>query len=235
MSENVLTPEFRVSYPNVFEKAKPSPKYPGTPKYQITMIFYPRPELDTAPYDRIHGAVYPEEYGLSGFKYLTPMFNLLHNTAVLATGQNISRLKHPGWKYGGEPQPGQLPPFDYAKHPYYRGAIVMNAKNQFDPAPGVVDAKTGLFILDRSKLTPKQLVEAGDFLGREHFYPGCWAQAAVNAYGGDWGVSLGLQNVLKTRDDEPFAAGRSDALSDFAAVLPPKGVDNASALGLGGI
>ena len=54
------------------------------------------------------------------------------------------------------------------------------------------------------------------------FYPGCWARATVTVYGwtfkGNNGVSFGLQNVQKIKDDDSFGGGRRKAEDDFAPV-----------------
>lgn len=39
MTEKVITPEFRVSFPNVFRTAKPMAGATGDPKYTLTMLF----------------------------------------------------------------------------------------------------------------------------------------------------------------------------------------------------
>lgn len=61
-------------------------------------------------------------------------------------------------------------------------------------------------------------------LEQGEFYAGCWAKVSVRpyAYGGPGtkyraGVSFGLQNIQKIRDDEPFS-GRTTAEDDFEPV-----------------
>ena len=66
-------------------------------------------------------------------------------------------------------------------------------------------------------LVDGQIVEA---LDDEDFYSGCWGAITVNAYpyahtSGGKGVSFGLNNIIKTKDDERLA-GRTSAESDFA-------------------
>lgn len=68
----------------------------------------------------------------------------------------------------------------------------------------------GIRVLDDGKL-----VEA---LDEDDFYSGCWGAVTVNAFpfdsNGNKGVGLGLNNLLKTRDDERLAGG-STAEEDF--------------------
>ena len=56
-------------------------------------------------------------------------------------------------------------------------------------------------------------------LDEDDFYSGCWGAVAVNFYpfsaNGNNGVGAGLNNVIKTRDDERLAGG-STAEQDFA-------------------
>ena len=80
----------------------------------------------------------------------------------------------------------------------YRGQTFVTASSKMKP--GVVD----------SELVP--IIDVNDF------YSGCYARATVVAYAydraGNQGVSLGLQNVQKIRDGEPFS-GRSKPEDDF--------------------
>jgi hypothetical protein len=59
-------------------------------------------------------------------------------------------------------------------------------------------------------------------IAQEDFYPGCWARATVTVYAwtfkGNSGVSFGLQNVQKVKDDDSFGGGRRRAEEDFAPV-----------------
>ena len=59
----------------------------------------------------------------------------------------------------------------------------------------------------------------------EEFYGGCYAAATITAYTweniGGQGVSIGLQNVQKIGDGEPFS-GKSKAEDDFSPISKPK-------------
>ena len=71
--------------------------------------------------------------------------------------------------------------------------------------------KPGVRVLDNGAI-----VEA---LDNDDFYSGCWGCASVNLYAydvsGNKGVAVGLNNVIKTKDDARLSGGAS-AESDFA-------------------
>lgn len=68
--------------------------------------------------------------------------------------------------------------------------------------PGIVDK-------DKNLITAEEADE---------FYPGCWARATLNGFTydtkGNKGVSFGLNNLQKLKDDEPFG-GRTSPENDF--------------------
>lgn len=82
-------------------------------------------------------------------------------------------------------------------------AIVMTFSANEDRRPGVVD-KNLQDIIDDSEC-----------------YSGAWYRAQVRAYGydnaGNKGVAFGLQNLQKTRDDEPLGRGKIPASKAFEA------------------
>ena len=84
---------------------------------------------------------------------------------------------------------------------YEAGCTFINMKSV--KRPGVVDQNVQP-ILDESE-----------------FYSGCWAIASVNAYAydnkGNKGVSIGLINVQKIKDDEALS-GRSTPQDDFKPI-----------------
>jgi len=84
----------------------------------------------------------------------------------------------------------------------YTGMWFVNASSQTKP---------GVRVLDNGAI-----VEA---LDGDDFYSGCWGCAALNLYpyevSGNTGVAVGLNNVIKTRDDARLSGGNS-AESDFA-------------------
>lgn len=88
---------------------------------------------------------------------------------------------------------------------HVEGNIFINLKST--QKPGVVEkTESGL----------QEIVSEADFYG------GCWAVASVRAYAydqaGNRGVSFGLQNICKVKDDEPLGGGKTRPEDDFAAV-----------------
>lgn len=85
--------------------------------------------------------------------------------------------------------------------------IFVRAASKFQP--GVVDAKTTAII------DPSQI------------YGGCWARAQIHAYAydnmGNQGVSFGLNNLQKIRDDDAFGGNRAEDV--FESVDVPADAD----------
>lgn len=85
----------------------------------------------------------------------------------------------------------------------YEGMWFMNCSTGLSQKPGVRVLEDGM------------IVEA---LDDDDFYSGCWGCVAVNFYpyntNGNTGVAAGLNNVIKTRDDERLGGGHS-AEQDF--------------------
>lgn len=84
---------------------------------------------------------------------------------------------------------------------YEAGAVYLTLRSV--QRPGVVDQNV------------QEIIDQADFYG------GCWAIASLNAYAydqkGNRGVSFGLGNVQKTKDDDYFG-NRTKATEDFAPV-----------------
>lgn len=84
----------------------------------------------------------------------------------------------------------------------YSGCYFLNAKSR--QQPGVVDKS-------------RQPI-----LNSEEFYSGCWGYASIAFSGfennGNKGISCFLNNLMKTKDDEPLGGARTSAADDFAAV-----------------
>ena len=74
--------------------------------------------------------------------------------------------------------------------------------------------KPGIRVLENGQMS--------EALDGDDFYSGCWGAAVVNffayANSGNVGVSAGLNNVIKTRDDERLSGGRS-AETDFGDMV----------------
>lgn len=166
--KKVTTPEFRVSFPAVFE---PSGMQGQEKKYSVTMLFDKKAQA-------------------------TPEYKALVDLIRHAVEEKF-------------PDPAKRP--KGLKNPLRNGS-----EKELD---GYADT---MFCTARSKTKPG-LVDAQlqVIISPEEFYAGCYARATVNAFyydqAGNKGVGLGLQNLQKLRDGEPFS-GRSKAEDDFGAV-----------------
>lgn len=125
---------------------------------------------------------------------------------VAAIEKAIEAAKRAGLvgKWGGkEPKKLQLPLGDgdekADEYPEFAGHWYINAKSK--NRPSVVD----------KNFSP--------IVDEEDFYPGCWAMCSVAFFpydtSGNRGVAAGLNNLMKTKDDEHFGSHAS-AESDFA-------------------
>jgi len=94
--------------------------------------------------------------------------------------------------------------------PIYEGMWFMNAGSKTKP---------GIRVLDKG-----QMSEAMDM---DDFYSGCWGAAVVNFFpystSGNMGVAAGLNNVIKTRDDEKLGGGGRTAEADFGDMVSEGG------------
>ena len=94
--------------------------------------------------------------------------------------------------------------------------IVMTFSAPADKRPGLVDAKLQ------------------DIIDEVEVYSGAWYRAQVRPFAyeqqGNKGVSFGLQNVQKIKDDDPLGAGRTPANKAFDAVDVPAGSGDAGSL-----
>lgn len=102
---------------------------------------------------------------------------------------------------------------DASDNPDWAGHWTMRLKNK--SKPGALDKNT------------KQ-----PLLFEEQLYSGAWYIASMNVYAwehktGGRGVSFGLNNLLKTKDDEQFTS-RSKAEDDFAQFLGDEGGEAAA-------
>lgn len=93
---------------------------------------------------------------------------------------------------------------------YEKGALYLNLRNEQKP-----------YAVDENV---KEIMDPNDIYG------GCYCQAAVNVRAfkhesGTNGVTLFLLGVKKTKDGEPFGAGRSNPEADFAPVAGAAGAD----------
>lgn len=144
---------------------------------------------------------------------------LVLNTAIAKWGADRKKWpKHPELKLGYK-----LPFRDGAEKDqdgYGEGVIFCVAKSKHKP--GVSDQQV------------KPIIEPSEF------YAGCYARATVTAYAwkymGKEGISLGLRNIQKVKDGEPFS-GKNKPENDFDAIDTPagdEGMDEGSAAGTEG-
>lgn len=91
---------------------------------------------------------------------------------------------------------------DREDDPSYAGMWFLNCSSKQKP---------GVRVLENGRV-----VEA---LDQEDFYSGCWGAVTINMFpydsNGNKGVGVGLNNLIKTRDDERLAGGAT-AEQDFA-------------------
>ncbi len=199
----IMTPEFRASYPAVFEaKAVNKGDKGDKAKFSVQMIFRVKetPEskargekvVDILPLRQAVAAILVAEYGADKTKWPAGLHTPFRNG---------SEKKKPDGTYPAG---------------YDDGVVFCNASTIYKP--GLVDSANVVIVLPNE------------------FYGGCYARATVNPYAyeymGKRGVSLGLQNIQKLRDGEPFG-GRTAPEDDFDAIDPPAagaagGVDDAS-------
>lgn len=180
MSETVMTPEFRVSFPAVFIPKKNDLN--GKMEYSVVALFKKGENLDKLK--AAAEAACKEKWGEDKAKW-------------------PKKLKSPFRDQGEKDSAG-----------YEDGAVFVTLKS--NQKPGLVDAKLQ------------------DIIDDTEFYAGCWARATVRAFAWEgkspdgkttvsWGVSLGLQNLQKTRDGEPLGYRAPAAASEFEAVASEGG------------
>jgi len=173
-SSRLLTPPFRVSFPQVFEKASYNN---GTPRFSLTALFFPKTftDKDKAKWQAILAAL--NQVSIDGFK--KPMKDLDRGV-----------FKLPFHK-------GDEKDYEGYGDPDMRYCTMANSKRR----PQILD-------LSGNPITGENA---------EEFYAGCWARASVNPY---WfnkigkGLSLGLGNIQKLKDDKSFE-GFTSAEDDF--------------------
>lgn len=170
---NTMTPEFRVSYPNVF-RAKHN-DLSGKDEYSVVALF--KKGEDLALLKKAAEEAIVAKWGEDKTKW-------------------PKNLRSPFRDQGERDGAG-----------YEEGAVFINLKSA--NKPGLVDSK------------------CDDIIDDAEFYAGCWARATVRAYAydqkGNRGVSFGLQNIQKLRDDAPIGGSRVPASQEFEAVASTGG------------
>lgn len=125
--------------------------------------------------------------------------------AAFAAAAEIGKAKHFGGKVpknlnttlrDGDEE------YDIEERPEFAGMMFMNTSSK--RKPGVVD-KAAQPIMDDTEV-----------------YSGCWARVALNAFafsGKKTGVSMGLNHVMKWKDDEPLGGVPESAEDAFADIV----------------
>lgn len=92
----------------------------------------------------------------------------------------------------------------------YEGCWFLNSKSKSQPG-----------VVDRNKMP---------IMDKDEFYSGCYGYASIAFRGflnnGKMGISVYLNNLLKSKDGEPLGGGRTDAASDFAGINLPSTDDD---------
>jgi len=197
--KSFLTPEFRVSYPNVFKAT--TYEEGGELKFNLICLWYPElfSDKDKLLWKKINKGLddaLKEKFGASaviGKKFSGPFWDGNEKTD---DDGNI--------KIGYEDA-------TWARIQSKNKPTIKNARD----VVSVEKDKNGEII----KVVYREITEPSEFYG------GCWARATVSIYTyshakGKKGVHIGLMNLIKIRDDDPFGGGRSNADEDFAMVEP---------------
>lgn len=205
----VWTPYFRVSFPNIDEPRKPKPTDPKDKKlkYGLVMLFRTAVDPKATPEEQafqkanlvdlkdLRAEVLRaviEKYGADKSKWPTKV--QVAEDGV--TAKTVSAIRMP-FRNGLEKA---------AKFPGYDAGITFVGATSTGQ-PGIVgpDGKT--------------------VNTKGYIYAGCWARATLNAFvyeGENIGVSFGLQNLQKVRDDAAFG-GKTNATDDFGPIDVPEG------------
>jgi hypothetical protein len=199
----VHTPEFRVSFPQVFQPKAVNPK--DTPKYSVVALIPKSIDL-SKPITNKKG----KEISLGMKKAMIRLLKNQYPDKFAAHGTN--------WKDWADEDTGEgrpvLPFRDgdkdkkYSKQKGYPGHFFVRFSSK--DMPGLVDIKRGK---DGKRLPITE--EKG---GARILYPGCYARAVISMttfeYMGKYGVTCYLNSLMKTKDGEPLG-NRADAQTDF--------------------
>jgi len=97
---------------------------------------------------------------------------------------------------------------EYPDDPTYHNMWFFNATANADRRPGVCILEMGELV------APMEM---------DDIYSGCWGAAVINFYpysvSGNTGVAVGLNNVIKTRDDERLGGGKRSVETDFGDLV----------------
>lgn len=200
----IITPEFRASYPSVFQARKVNQNDPNEQaKFSITMIF----RVAETPESKKRGekVVDLKDIKAAVAKIFQEKLGANWQQELQKRKSDQSMLYRTPFKDGNSPELRE-------KDGHGVGTVIVRASSQYKP--GVVDA------------------QKAEILNPQDFFGGCYARASLHAYWyntkGNQGVTFGLDNVQKLRDGEPFS-GRTKAEDDFDAIETPGGAQPAGA------
>ena len=201
----IITPEFRVSFPQVFQARKINENDPNEKaKFSVLMLFRIKETAKSKELgekvvniDELKGAVR---------KILFDKFRENWRAKTEERKADGSKVIHLPFRDGMETGKKD-------KDGFGEGVVFCSASTL--QRPGLIDGQK------------KEIMTANEFYG------GCYARAEINPYWYNYknlkqGVSLGLQNLQKIRDGEPFS-GRSKPEEAFDAIEPPEGAAPAGA------
>lgn len=140
--------------------------------------------------------------------------------AVFMPGADISALKK-------EAQAAALEKWGNAVPKTMRSPFRFNEELD-NPIPGVPDdAVVMTFSANENRRPGVVDANLNDIIDESECYSGAWYRAQVRAYAydqaGNKGVSFGLENLQKLRDDDPLGGGRVPASKAFEAFGAPAG------------
>ncbi len=190
---HVITPTFRVSYPNVFV-----PKYNDLAKkneYSVVALFAKGESLQV-----LEKAILAAAIKKWGEGTITKGVEHKAGNFYFKTGKALLPIRLPfrdqgEQKFDKNGAPKEMPESNE------KGAMYINLKSK--NKPGLVDQQRQEIIDDST------------------FYAGCYAKAAVSAFAydqlGNKGISFGLQALQKVRDGEPLG-NRVDPQTAFEPI-----------------
>lgn len=210
MAVKYVSKEGRFSYAHVWEPRAMEPRpgeKPKDPSYSFNFLF---PKTDTDQYNTIVAALKQEFEESKARK----------NKNSVPQNIQFDDFKKGWWKNplkDGDAFADEQLAKKGVDRPEYRGMWFFQASKQAEPtANGGWEGRPQICEIKDRQLIP--IIDKADF------YSGCWGRCSVNvsAYNhptGGPGLSLYINNVVKTRDDEPFAATVSKAENDFADMI----------------
>lgn len=199
---NVITPEFRVSYPKVFQPEKNDLN--GQMEYTLTALF--KKGEDLSRLKKAAEEACEKKWGKDKAKWPKNLKNPFRDQGEKEKEIETVEKK----KIVGEDGVSKIVEVKVIKLVmpvgYEKGAMFLNLKSK--QRPGIVDQ------------------QMNDIIDPVEFYGGCYARASIQASAydqkGNKGVSFWLQNLQKIRDGESFG-GRMKPQEDFEPIEAASG------------